>query len=746
MDYQASTLTNCDRELIHIPGQIQSHGFIIVVNSDYIIGYYSANITDFIKGIPINIIGQHVSYIAGLISKKDEEDFITPLLNLGKAQNTFYPTNPFAINIDYAPFNVIISTTGNNYLIEFEPATSDNKMDVQKMIGMSISQMLSDKTIEFLLQYAAKQVKQVINYDRVMIYRFAEDGHGEVVAEAKEDTLDPWLGLHYPASDIPKQAKELYKINLTRIISDVHTIPSKIITEATNPLPLDLTYAQLRAVSPIHVQYLINMGVASSFSISLLCKNELWGLIACHNYTPRFIDFQSRESSKLIGQVLSSALEFMQHQEKDELQGRYKDKVHVLTQYLLRANSITESLTKEVINIMDITDATGAVLMYEKEICTIGNTPDDEQLAALKKWVKENIKAQLFHTTGLVEIYPAAAEFKAIASGLLLFVISKELDEYIMWFKPEILKTIKWAGNPDKPMEGMKDGIINLSPRHSFAAWSQNVSGTSKAWGMAEIAAVIMLKEEVLHAINVKASAIRLLNEKLNFAYEELDTFGYTISHDLKNPITAIKGYTELLSMDTSINKDVLKIINRIGERANKMDAMVNDVLKYTHLNKSDIKYNKIDIETIVKDIIKDLDLESYKQEIEISLGDLPPLYGDRVMITQVFSNLLSNAVKYSGHSRPALIHVSGSVVGNKINYTVTDNGLGIAPENMKSIFELFNRMDNARHIEGSGVGLAIVKRIVEKHNGQIWAESQLGIGTTLYMSFNNQMPLTPIT
>ena len=198
-----------------------------------------------------------------------------------------------------------------------------------------------------------------------------------------------------------------------------------------------------------------------------------------------------------------------------------------------------------------------------------------------------------------------------------------------------------------------------------------------------EIAAVIMLKEEVLHAINVKASAIRLLNEKLNFAYEELDTFGYTISHDLKNPITAIKGYTELLTMDTSINKDVLKIINRIGERANKMDAMVNDVLKYTHLNKSDIKYIKIDTETILKDVIKDLDLESYKQEIKISLGDLPPIYGDRVMIAQVFSNLLSNAVKYSGHSRPALIQVSGSVVDNQINYTVTDNGLGIAPENM---------------------------------------------------------------
>src|SRR5690606_18753465 len=145
----------------------------------------------------------------------------------------------------------------------------------------------------------ALQVKNTIHYDRVMIYRFADDGHGEVVAEAKNDNLNSWFGLHYPASDIPKQARELYKKNLTRIIADVHTTPSKISTAADNAQPVDLTSSQLMAVSSVHIQYLKNMVVASSFSISILYMNDLWGLIACHNYTPRFIDYNARESSKL---------------------------------------------------------------------------------------------------------------------------------------------------------------------------------------------------------------------------------------------------------------------------------------------------------------------------------------------------------------------------------------------------------------------------------------------------------------
>ncbi|MNR11561.1 Bacteriophytochrome [compost metagenome] len=201
------------------------------------------------------------------------------------------------------------------------------------MVGRSLSEILSDKKIENLLGNVAQQIKKIIGYDRVMVYKFHEDGHGEVVAEAKSDNFESWLGLHYPASDIPKQARELYKINLVRLIADVHTTPSALLTHPINgeAVPLDLTHSTLRAVSPIHIQYLKNMGVASSFSVSILDGDNLWGLIACHNYTPRFINYRERESAKLVGQVLSSAVSFREQEEEQQHANEHRQSVDAIT-------------------------------------------------------------------------------------------------------------------------------------------------------------------------------------------------------------------------------------------------------------------------------------------------------------------------------------------------------------------------------------------------------------------------------
>lgn len=733
-------LTNCDREPIHIPGQIQSHGFLLVVDREYIIRFHSDNIDTFIKGVSINLLGKSIDHVESILNNDGQKNFISQLLKVGIASKSFHQINPSSIQINNVRFLLIISPTDNFYLLEFEAANTLLKTDVQKMIGHSISLMLVDKKLQNLLDNSVVQVKKVIGYDRVLIYRFAEDGHGEVVAEAKNDKLETWYGLHYPASDIPLQARQLYKKNLTRIIADVNSLPSKIITEVGNDIPLDLSNAQLRAVSPIHIQYLKNMGVASSFSISLLYKNELWGLLACHNYTPRFIDYEARESSKLIGLILSSALEFMQNEAYKELQEVYKNNLDKLSKYLLKTSSIEDALTREPINLLAVVNATGAVLVYEKNRVTLGDTPVNEDLDKLQVWIKETVRDQIFYTASLAAVYPAAHAFKSIASGMMLLVLSKELEEYIIWFKPEVLRTITWAGNPDKPVEILPDGAMNISPRNSFEAWLQTVNATSHSWNEQEIKSVTILKEEVLYAINLKASAIRLLNEKLREAYEELDTFSYTISHDLKNPITAIRAYTQLLSLSPIVDEDIKKIIYRIEERADKMNAMVTAILDYTHLSKSDIAYKKIEIKHVLLDIIKDLDLDTYSHRVKITLGQLPNFYGDPVMILQLFSNLISNAVKYSHNADPALIYIEGKYFNDHVLFSIKDNGIGINPKDMHQLFGLFTRLSNAQNIEGSGVGLAIVKRIVEKHNGKIWVESEPGKGTTFFISFKNML------
>ncbi|MBC7615755.1 MAG: GAF domain-containing protein [Pedobacter sp.] len=731
-------LTNCDREPIHIPGQIQPHGFLIVLDQQYNISHCSDNISNLFPETGVNIIGLTLQYIELLIGGDYPLGFITNLISLGKINKSFEQSNPLKIDISGKDYYLIVSTAADYYLLDFEPTISDLTSDVQKMMGHSISKMLADKNLQSLLDNTALQVKNTINYDRVMIYRFAEDGHGEVVAENKKDELNSLLGLHYPASDIPKQARELYKKNLTRIIADVYTTPSKVSTMANNEQPLDLTNSQLRAVSPVHIQYLKNMGVASSFSISILCKNELWGLIACHNYTPRFIDYKSRESSKLLGQILSSALEFRQEEIHQHTQEIFKNNLDTLTKQLQETISIQDALTKQAVNLLDVVHASGSVLVYEKNIVKLGITPDDVQLARLIEWIKGNNTESVFHFTNLSAVYPEAIEYCAIASGIMVTVISRELGEYVIFFKPEILQFITWAGNPEKPTEIDGNGLMKISPRNSFKEWSQTVTGTSMNWSSEEISSMLRLKVEITYAINQKAGAIRLLNEKLQQAYDELDTFSYTISHDLKNPIAAIKSYAQLLGRGKTIGEREQVFLVRIADKADQMNLMINAVLNYSRIGRSDFEYITIDTKSLIKDIINDLRLVYSADNLNITVGETPDLQGDPTMIMQIFSNLIGNAVKYSNHLENANVHIEGILNDKDTCYTIKDNGLGIASYDLPHVFELFNRMDNVKNIEGSGVGLAIVKRIVEKHNGRIWVESKLNSGSVFSVSFNN--------
>ena len=730
-------LTNCDKEQIHIPGFIQSHGLLIAIDYNLIIRFCSDNIGHFIPGATSKLTGQPFSAIQKLLQENTLQDFISNLSSAEKTNEHLYKQNPFDIWISGNLFHLILSYVDYYYILEFEPAASDKNVEVHRKLGTAVNQIFSAKKLNLLLQNATIEVKDIIGYDRVMIYKFASDGHGEVIAEAKDEELESWHGLHYPASDIPKQARELYKLNLTRFIADVATAPSMLMAEDNSTQLLNLTYTQLRAVSPIHIQYLKNMGVASSFSISLIYKGALWGLIACHNYTPRFIDYKSRESSKLIGQILSTAIEFMEKEENNELQEVFEKNRIQLNQYLLKNTSIKSALTTEHVTMLNITNASGAILVYDNSIVKLGITPNDSQLGDLLDWIRNNIKDHIFYTINLNKLYPPATNFIDSACGILLFTISKELGEYAIWFKPEVHQTVSWAGNPDKPLETNTEGIMQLSPRRSFETWQQHVSGTSLPWAPEEIKSASHLKEELLYAINIKSTAIKILNENLKKAYEELDTFSYTVSHDLKSPIAAIKIYTDIMHNMPGIPDNMVQLIDRVTGRIDKMTDMVDEILNYTHQTGLEMKFEKVDIGAVVACIISDLDLDIHEQKVTITLGEMPDLYGDQVMLTQVFNNLINNSVKYSAKAEGAFIHIAGKIIKDEICYSISDNGIGIAPENLHLIFGLFNRMDNAHKIEGTGVGLAIVKRIVEKHNGKIWAESELGKGSIFHMCFN---------
>ena len=727
-------ITNCDREPIHIPNKIQSHGFLLAVDRhNYTITYASENIFNHLDESAQELLEKPINNFISLLEKHEIGSELANILSLGKSQG-FDLINPYKLKINGQLYYLVIHESDSNLILEFEMATF--QYDIQHIIGRSVSEILSKRSMESLLQKTAEEIKRLIEYDRVMIYKFQEDGHGEVVAEMKNDDLEPFLGLHYPASDIPKQARELYKLNKTRIIADVNTENSPITTYITDT-PLNLTHSTLRAVSPIHIQYLKNMGVQSSFSISLLAHGQLWGLIACHNYSAKFIDYKAREGSKLIGNILSSALEYRQAEVDHENDLAFQQAVEELSAQLDKDTEISSALIKHPITLLEANSATGVAFLFEKQTYTIGVTPDEEQLKSLFNWLSLTINDSIFYTHQLSNHYLPAKEFEPIASGILVCMLSIELGEIIVWFKEEKLKTINWAGNPEKPVEQTKNSMLTLSPRLSFASFSEIVKGTATKWSPKEINGATKLREKINNTINKNAREIRLLNERLKLAYEELDTFSYTISHDLRTPLTSIKSYTQLyLAKNKDPDDPSKQLLARVLIGADKMRILIDDILKLARVGRLEIELVKVDAKKIITEIVQDTVSAFKAQHTQIELGECPPIDGDATLISQVFSNIISNAIKYSAKVKNPKISISGIVGNREITYAIVDNGIGIENEHQDKVFELFQRMNNVKDFEGTGVGLTIVKRIMERHNGRIWFESEPNKATTFYLSF----------
>jgi len=733
--------TNCDKEPIHILGKIQGHGFLIGVNNkDHHINYISENTAVYINDDPLKYLGKHIDEIDVQMNISNYEDKLklSQIIVLGLGRG-FETINPFYLELGGKQFNLIIKNSANIYLLEFEPCNNKEEFDVQKTIGRSISEILAQSGLHNMLNIAAREIKKIIQYDRVMIYQFGEDGHGEVVAEEKNSDLKPFLGMHYPASDIPKQARELYKINLTRILADVNMECPAIISNQGQDAPLDLTHSVLRAVSPIHIQYLKNMGVAASFSISLISHGELWGLVACHNYSPKFIDYKAREASKLIGQILSPALEYRIGEEENDKFGLLNQSVNTLIKYVDKESDIVSALTANAVTINDVCSGSGAVLVFDNKITSIGLTPNNDEVKEIVKWVINNTQDMLFYTHRFPAIYPAAEKYSDIGSGLFACILSRELSEMILFFKPEQKQSIIWGGNPEKAVEVASDGSLQLSPRKSFDKWTEIVRYSSAKWNQGEIAALINLREQVIYQITRKANEIRQLNERLKLAYEELDTFSFTVSHDLRTPLSSIKSYAELLLFtNENLDDNARKILERINACADKMALLIKEILNYSSYTRNEIKLEKVNMKQLIEDVVTDINESLKPQNLKFVIGETPDIFGDVVMIGQVFANLVNNAVKYSSRAQNASVKVEGYVSGNETIYTVTDNGIGIDIKYHNRVFELFKRMDNVKDFEGTGVGLAIVKRIMEKHKGRVWFESQLDKGTVFYVSFKN--------
>ncbi|MDF0596079.1 HWE histidine kinase domain-containing protein [Psychromarinibacter halotolerans] len=635
----AVDLTNCDREPIHILGHVQSYGCLLAVSPDWFVAHLSANCQEMLGLDPDTVLGVPLTEFLPTETVHVLRSKLQ-LLDAGDSVGRIFAFDVFG---DGRLFDASLHRSGHFYIFEFEPrtATGADGSEMAMVQGL-ISRVQRNRTVEDMAQDAARGLKALIGIDRVMVYRFEEDDSGTVIAEAREPQLEAYLGLHYPASDIPKQARELYTRSPLRLIADVNDTPSPVIP-AVGPdgKPLDLSLAATRAVSPIHLEYLRNMGVEASLSVSILRRGKLWGLFACHHYAPFYIGYDMRSAVELFAQLfnyeLAQAETDLELAEIDRAQGMHD---RVLAQ-MSDGQDLVDTFDFVAREMADVIPFDGIAIFSNGHYQARGLAPTEEEFMGLARFLNTAQMNQVYATDCIAERYPRGADFAERAAGLLALPISRSPRDYIVLFRQEVARTVNWAGNPEKPAEVGPNGV-RLTPRKSFEAWQEVVKGRSAAWKPGERRAAdalrVTLLEIVLKLTDEAAEARQKANDQQELLIAELN-------HRVRNILNLIRGLV-------SQGKGGAVNIQAYGE---VLDARIH-ALARAHDQLTQKEWHWVSLKSLIRTEVRAF-LSDKADRVHIAGPDVDLSPTAFTTMALVVHELVTNSAKYG-----ALSDSSGSV------------------------------------------------------------------------------------
>jgi light-regulated signal transduction histidine kinase (bacteriophytochrome) len=630
-----------------------------------------------------------------------------------------------------------VHRSGRLLVLELEEVSAAEEVGLDMLyprLRGFVEQLQSTDSIERLCALAAADMRSITGFDRVLIYKFDADWNGTVLAEDRNENLPSYLGLRFPASDIPAQARELYRRNRLRLIPDAAYVPVPIIpvVDPAHGQPLDLSHSVLRSVSPVHVEYMRNMGTAASMSISILREGALWGLISCHSEGPRRISLRLRNGCDFFTQIFSLQLAALEQAAEAERRIGLRVIQAKLLAHMAEEERFIDGLLKHPDDLMQLARADGAAIVSSDHCWTAGSTPSEPEIQALAEWLSAHQGSDVFATDALPALLPEAEAYGESASGLLAISISKVRASYVLWFRPELVQTVSWGGDPNKPAwEG--SAPERLHPRKSFEIWKEVVRGRSAAWDPSEIEAARDLRNAIVGIVLRRAEEMASLAEELQRSNKELEAFSYSVSHDLRAPFRHIVGYAELLRSKESdrLSERGQRYVETIIESAYNAGALVDGLLSYAQMGRAMLSLRLIDMNTLVHDTKRRLMVGVQDRRIVWRIGDLAPVRGDAMMLGLVVENLLTNAMKYTRPRQEAAIEVACRREGQEAIFSVADNGVGFDMAYVGKLFGVFQRLHRMEDFEGTGIGLANVRRIVERHGGRVWAEGAVNQGAT---------------
>ncbi len=747
------TIINCEAEPIHIPGSIQPYGYLLALNKiDNIIQYCSENCTTLFNK-PLNqILGKPFSEF---FKKEDADSFAAYSAKIEDA------VKPFAFSVGNQSFHITAFSTKENIVMEFEPFSQEG-FELPDLFLQSERFAYSTEradNLQMLCQHVADETRKITGYDRIMIYRFDKDNNGQVFAESRIENIEPFLGLYYPATDIPVQARELFLLNRIRMLANVKAtnVPLYALDENATNKSIDLSLSTLRSFSPMHIQYLNNMGVGATFTIALINHGKLWGLIACHHYAPKHIPYHVRLAANLQGVFLSSQIDVRLVADEFKLvneTGKKLDSLHKI----MTGNEQSLAQEQTLVQLKNLLNADAVVIAYKEVFYKHGLLPEDEKLNDLMNWLDISIDNDIFQTSKLADSYPQAEDLGSQVAGVVYLPIGTQTKNGIAWIRQEVEKTVNWGGDPSKPMNIDAENQ-SLTPRKSFVLWKESVKGQSAAWQKPEINAASVICsyiQQQFHLTDMKEEERRYLNlnERLKKANEELANMNWVSTHDLKEPLRQIQMYASVILQkhQTEIPESVITNILRMQSSAGRMQNLIDALLSYTKVINEEKQLVTSDLNVILDEIQADLKKRIEEKGGSLQWKNLPVIQGMTFLIKQLFENLINNSLKFSKEDRPPVIIISSQMVDETMKdtrlnsehdyykITVADNGVGFNPAYKKDLFKMFQRFHGQQYI-GSGIGLSICQKIAEAHDGFIEADGEEGKGA----AFNIYLPVNKI-
>ncbi len=723
-------LTSCDREPIHVPGSVQPHGFLLGLDTDGRVAVASRSASRYLDLLLPALLGEPLESALG--SAADE---IAALLRAEPLTTATRLLGTFAL--PEAGLFDVVAYGGSEAaqplaILEFEQQrTPADPAALNARLYNFVAVIRRSRTVAEVCASAVEEIRALTGCDRVVLYQFNEKGHGEVLAEGRGEALPSLLGLRFPASDVPQQARRMYELNRVRIIPDVDYEPSPLFGLNGPAGEIDLSPSVLRSVSPVHREYMRNMGTACSMSISILIDGRLWGLVSCHHTAPRFLPLRLRSACDFVMQIAASEIESHEKSLRLERALAAKQVQARLLARMAAQEDYMEGLAASPDLLLSLVESAGAAIVTGAGVQRFGAAPSNEQVLAIVERLRALRRDDFFSTDRLCALHAGAP---GEASGLIAISVSRLQNTHVLWFRPELVTTVRWAGHPQKPASA--DAII--SPRHSFDEWQETVRGACEPWTPEAVQAAADFRSAVLEIVLSRAEDIAELAAGLQVANEELEAFSYSVSHDLRAPFRHISGFSEMLRDEEGdrLTDRGRRYLATIMDSARFAGLLVDSLLDFSRIARTRLTVVPVDMEQLADSewaaVVYD---EAGGRAIRFTRGPLPRVLGDPQLLRQVLRNLFSNAAKYTGKQPEPTVDMQAGISHEEIVFSIRDNGAGFDGRFAEKLFGVFQRLHRMEEFEGTGIGLANVKRIVGRHRGRVWAEGEAGKGAAFFFT-----------